>query len=138
MEFGDTVYAAATVTVIWFLLVAPMDMALGLGLLTVGHLISSLIAAFITGLIFAGKLAEARLVSIAKIWVLAAVVIIFVDLGFFSVLNVFTGSTDLQSVSSMTVLTYQRIFRDVVLDGAVGFAGVYVGSLLRKPKKSQN
>jgi hypothetical protein len=49
---------------------------------------------------------------------------------------VFAGSTDLQSAPSVTVLTYQRIFRDVVLDGAVGFVGVYVGSLLRKPKKT--
>ena len=87
MEFGDTVYSTATVVAISVLLFVPMDMVFGADLWLVGRAIAVLIAALVTGLIFAGKLAEAKIVSIAKILVLAAIVIMFLELGMLSVGN---------------------------------------------------
>ena len=61
MQFGDIVYATATVVVISVLLFVPMDMIFGSELWLVSRAVSVLIASFITGLILTGKLAEANL-----------------------------------------------------------------------------
>jgi len=61
VQFGDIVYATATVVVISVLLFVPMDMIFGSELWLVSRAVSVLIASFITGLILTGKLAEANL-----------------------------------------------------------------------------
>jgi uncharacterized SAM-binding protein YcdF (DUF218 family) len=149
VEFGDTVYATATVVAISILLIVPMDMVFGLELWLVGRVIAVLIAGLITGLIFAGKLAEARVVSIAKIMVLAAIVIMFIVVGMMGAENAFAAFKDsyleanpeatwtsLQWAQLMNFHAYQNVFRYIVIMDAIGFIGVYIGSMLRKPKKT--
>jgi hypothetical protein len=149
MDFGDTVYATATVMTISALLFVPMDMVFGVDIGLVGRVIAVLIAALITGLIFAGKLAESKMVSIAKIMVLAAVLIMFLEIGVMSISNSLaafkdsylaanpgTTWTNAQWATLMNFHIYQTIFFYVVFMNAIGFVGVYVGSMLRKPKKT--
>jgi len=149
VEFGDTVYALATVTTISVLLFVPMDMVFGLDLWIAGRLIAVLIAAFITGLIFAGKLAKQRIVSIAKIMVLAAVLIMFVQLGvmiagnglaafkdMYLEANPGTTWTNLEWANLMDMFVFQQIFFYIVLMNAVGFVGIYIGSMVRKTATS--
>jgi len=150
LEFDDTVYATTTVVVISVLLFVPMDIIFGLDLWLVGRAISVLIAALITGFIFAGKLAGARTVSIAKILVLAAIVIMFIELGVLSMgnglaafkdsyleANPGTTWTNAQWANLMMIYAFRQIFFYVVLMDAIGFIGIYAGSMLRKPPKSK-
>ena len=149
MDFGDTVYATATVSAISVLLFVPMDMVFGTDLYLVGRFLSVLIAALITGVIFAGKLADAKVLSIAKVLVLATVVIMFVEIGILSAANgmaAFKDSyleanpgasmTNIQWANLMDIYVFQQVFFFIVLMNAIGFVAVYLGSLLRKPKKS--
>lgn len=149
MEFGDTVYALATVSTISILLFVPMDMVFGLDLWIAGRLIAVLIAALITGLIFARKLAEERIVSIAKIMVLAAVLIMFLELGLliagdglaafkdiYLEANPGTTWTNIQWATLMDIYAVQQISLYIVIMNAIGFIGVYIGSMLRKTAKS--
>ena len=148
MDFGDTVYATATVSTISVLLFVPLDIVFGMDLYLVGRLLSVLIAALITGVIFAGKLADAKILSIAKIMVLAAVVIIFVEIGQLgatdsiaafkdSYLEANPGAlmTNIQWATLMEMYAFQQTLLYVVLFNAIGFVGVYLGSML-KPKKT--
>ena len=147
MDFGDTVYATATVLAISVLLFVPMDMAFGVNLWLVGRIISVVIAALITGLIFAGKLAESKIVSIAKIMVLAAMVIMFLEIGLHTVDNSIAAFKDSYLAANpaatltnaqwevlMNFNMFQKIFLYVVMMDAIGFVGIYVGSMLKKPK----
>jgi hypothetical protein len=144
VEFSDTVYAMATVVTISLLLFVPMDMVFGLDLWLVGRAISVLIAAFITGLIFARPLAEARVISIAKILVLGAVVLIFLTFGTLSLATFKDVSSEANPVDTWTnlqwadLMTYafKQIFFYIVLMDALAFVWIYIGSLLRKPAKS--
>ena len=81
MDFGDTVYATAAVVVISVLLFVPMDLVFGVELWFVGRAVSVFIAALVVGLVFARKLADRRTVSIAKIILLGAIVIMFLTFG---------------------------------------------------------
>ena len=144
MDFGDTVYATATVVVISVLLFVPMDLVFGLELWFVGRAVSVFIAALIAGLIYAGKLADARIVSIAKVIVLGAIVIMFLTFGILSIATVHDFSSEANPVDTWTTLqwaslmtyTFRQIFFYVVLLDSVAFMGLYAGSMLRKPKKT--
>jgi hypothetical protein len=144
VDFGDTVYATATVVVISVLLFVPMDLVFGLELWFVGRAVSVFIAALIAGLIYAGKLADARIVSIAKVIVLGAIVIMFLTFGILSIATVHDFSSEANPVDTWTTLqwaslmtyTFRQIFFYVVLLDSVAFMGLYAGSMLRKPKKT--
>ena len=144
MDFGDTVYATATVVVISVLLFVPMDLVFGLELWFVGRAVSVFIAGLIAGLIYAGKLADARLVSIAKVIVLGAIVIMFLTFGILSVATFHDVSSEANPVDTWTTLqwaslmtyAFRQIFFYVVLLDSVAFIGLYAGSMLRKPKKT--
>jgi MFS family permease len=142
VDFGDTVYATAAVVVISMLLFVPMDLVFGLELWLVGRGVSVFIAALVVGLVFAGKLADKRIVSIAKIIVLGAVVVMFLTFGILNAATFHDVSSEANPVDTWTTLqwaslmtyAFRQVFFHVVLLDSVAFVGLYVGSMLGKPK----
>ena len=154
MEFGDVVACVATLAVIFALISFPLELVLIPALDVdwgpiVSSAISMLLAALIGGYIFAGKIWEARMEAVAKITVLSAVLVIFFVLNLPGLANWNTvvheaypepypggleTSTEWYVVESMAL--GQQVFINVVMVLLLGFAGLYVGSMLRQPAKS--
>lgn len=137
MELGDTVYATATVVAISVLLLVPMNLVFGSDLWLVGTAVSVLIAALVTGLIFAGKLAEARRVSIALIAVLGAIVVLSLTFGILSLAAFRDISLTVNQAAARArfwhmIWAFQQISFYIVLLDAIAFVGIYVGSILRR------
>jgi len=154
LRFSDIVTCVASMAVIMVLIAAPLEMvfvsALGLAL---GYPISLAVTLFLTalisGYIFAGKIWEARREAITKITVLWAA---------FGMVLVGIGSATIADLGPMVKEGYQGqygttlstsewvnlesmnydgfIFLTVGMVLVLGFIGLYVGSMLRKPKKS--
>jgi hypothetical protein len=108
-----------------------------------------LLAALIVGYIFAGKIAEARLASIAKIAVFAAIVMMFFAVNLsalgdwtpvikeaYQEANPGTTLSTSEWLAVENIATTNSIFINVVYVLVLGFIGLYVGSMLRKPSKS--
>jgi len=117
----------------------------------VSVLISVLLSALIGGYIFAGKIWEARREAIAKITVLAAVLVMF----FVVIQNAAIGEDFTQWVhetyqeanptATLSTLEWyfvgsmalsSQVFWNVVVVLVLGFIGLYVGSMFRRPVKS--
>jgi len=157
LRFGDVVTCVASLAVIMVLIHFPLLMVLvpALGFywgLNVSAIISVFLSALIGGYIFAGKIwEEARMEAIAKITVLAAVLMMFavvmesaaladwapaVKEAYQEANPTATLSTfEWYAVESMWLST--QVVLNVVIVLALGFIGLYVGSMLRKPVKSQ-
>ena len=154
MRFGDVVMAVASLVVIDILFVVPLDMVLVLALgfywgTNVSGVVSILLAALVVGYIFAGKIWEARREAISKITVLtAALVMLFVmhfpalagwspsvEEEFREMLGTATLSTFEWLGVEMMVLSL-NMFVNVVGTLVLGFIGLYVGSMFRRPVKS--
>lgn len=121
LEFGELVMAVATMAVLFALISFPIDAVfvsvLGRGLYEVNVAVSFFLCSLIGGYIYAEKIWEARVKTIAKItvlWAALAMLLVYMDSSVF------------------------YMFLEVVMALVLGFMGLYVGTLLRKPKKSSN
>ena len=151
LKFGDIVTAVASLAVIYILVYSVLSIALvpmnSVWGLNVAFVVSVLVSASIVGYVFAGKIQEeSRMASIGKIVVLFAFVIMFVVLtgsgaaGHSSALtdenlqNMYqTGSwTNMDWVAYEMVAGVLIIAVNVLGVLALGFAGLYLGSM-RKP-----
>ena len=156
MKFGDIVIALATLAIIDIVLAFLLGMVLypSLGSFwgqNATAIISFLLSGLLGGYIFAGQIwKENRIKAIAQISILAAFLVMFsVGIQFVAVadwipaikdeyMNANPGVTmshaDWASYERMLISTVEVL--NVVLVLALGFIGLYVGSMLRKPKKS--
>lgn len=159
MRFGDMVMSVALMAVIFALIAFPLEMvflsALGISDMSnwgymVSLIISLFLSALINGYIFAGKIWEARRTAITKITVLwAALVMLFAiivpggiaDWGL-SVKEEVLAADPGATLSTSEWVTWEYMYIDmfafllVVMGLVLGFIGLYVGSMLRKPVKS--
>ena len=153
MEFGDVVYAVATGSLLTVLIdcafasVSPSFLDLSeLGI--VSGIVGSLIAGLIVGLIFAGKIAKDRIKSIARIVILGIVVLSFWTLAINGAYTDYTAyqessvghvgayTTAWEWMSQMSYFLMARVLLGVAISAPLWFIGLYVGSMLSKPKTS--
>ena len=157
LRFGDVLTAVASLFLITVLVSYPLEIVLipTLGFYwgpTLGALSSVLISSLIVGYIFARKILEGRKESIAKISVLFAVLMIFS----IAINNAALGEDFTQWVhetyqeanptASLTTFEWyvigglfigSQMFMNAITLVPLNFIGLYVGSMLRKPVKSQ-
>ncbi len=155
MKFSDVILGAAAMAVVWSLIYVLFALVLIPSAGSVWGLdaaagISLLIAALVVGAVFAGKMeAESRARAFGKVAVLFGVVTLFLSMMLFSS-NSNSGnllketlqgmySTGSWTTADWFAYTQLAIFLNVAVNVAlslvVGFIGLYVGSLLRKPKQ---
>ena len=154
LRFGDVITAVATLTIIHILLetvlfaaIIPVNSLWGPD---IAMIVSLLVASLVVGYLFAGKIyEESRRGAIVRIAVLSTVVLMLVILA--SMSNPYVGPTITEELERMYPtsgwttadwLAYSQMFilllvsMYVVLALVLDFIGLYVGSMLRKPKKS--
>jgi len=154
LKFGDLVMSVASIAVILALIAAPLDIvlvsALGLELTHNVSLVYFLLAPLISGYIFAGKLQEDRREAITKIAVFWGALVWLVVLivpgasanwGLMAkeeYLTMNPGATLSTSEWVAWEMIYLDVYGFIVVAVALvlGFIGLYIGSMLRKPKKS--
>lgn len=155
MRLGDVVTCVASIAVIFALILGPLDLVFvsALGLkpgYDVSLIVSFFLSALISGYIFAGKLWEARRESITKIAVLWAALNMLIGLIVpaslahwgLSVEEEYLAANPGTTLSTSEWVTVEMMYQDltmfltVVVALVLGFIGLYVGSMLRKPKKS--
>jgi hypothetical protein len=149
LKFGDIVTAVASIAVLMVLFSYPLGFVLDPQTWWgqwANSAISIFLSALIVGYIFAGKIwEEARIRAILRIVVLGAVLFIFYMTIRLSSADFISwvreayphpeySAADWYRLDGM-VLGY-NLFLNVVFLLAVSFIGLYVGSMLRKPKKS--
>jgi uncharacterized membrane protein YjjB (DUF3815 family) len=155
LKFGDVVMAVATGVVIMVLLAFLLDLVLVQAMgyywgLNVGAIISVFVGALISGYVFAGQIWEARMKAIAQITVLAAVFMMFTVVAEVAALGDWTqmvheayldanpgahpSTSDWYAVESMVLGS--QVALNVVIVLVLGFIGLYVGSMLKRPAKS--
>jgi len=159
LKFGDIVIAVASIAVIDALIAFPLGLvfvsALGLELLELGQdvgcFVSLFLSALIGGYIFAGKIWEARREAITKITVLLATfmgamaMVIPAGVAHWGLMAeedfqlMYPGAAEPSTAEWVSwEMMSNALFTFIVVGGALllGFIGLYVGSMLRKPKKS--
>lgn len=156
MRFGDLVMSVASIAVISALIAAPLDIvlvsALGLKLgYDISWIVSFFLSALIGGYIFAEKIWEARREAITKITVLWAALVsvlaaivpaTLADWGPM-VKEEYLAANPGTTLSTSEWVTWEFVylgvftFLVVVVALVSGFIGLYIGSMLRKPVKSQ-
>jgi hypothetical protein len=156
LKFEDVIMAVASLIVVYILVYSVLSMALvptnsSWGL-NVAFIVSVLVSALIVGYFFAGKIQEeSRMASVGKIVVLSAFVIMFVVLigsGAIGHHNALTDETlrNTYHTSSWTNtdwVAYETVA--LVLNTAVnvlgvlalGFVGLYLGSMLKPSAKTK-
>ena len=154
LKFGDVVTAVASLTVVYILLelvmlavMVPVNSYWGPDISTI---VSVLVAALIVGYVFAAKInEESRMGAIGRIAVLYTVVLMFftmalmvnpylgvsMDEGLESMFST-GGWTTMDWVSYSQLIIVMIVVLNVVFALVFGFIGLYVGSMLRKPKKT--
>jgi len=160
MRFGDVVMAVATMAVILALIGFPLALVFvsaGLGFetgLDIGVFFSLFLSALIGGYIFAGKIWESRREAITKITVLWAalwsllVTIIPATVAHWGQVSEESFREMFPGKSWTTLSNAERMGWEMLDNGAflfmvvaialvLGFIGLYAGSMLRKPSKSQ-
>jgi len=154
LKFGDIITAVASLAVIYIVL----DFALFAVVINVNTywgpdistIVSVLVASLIVGYMFAGKIKEdSKIGAIGRIVVLSTLVLTFYTMAYFA--NPYIGTSVQESLESMfstsgwttwdwvaysQLLMAMVVVLTVVFDLVFGFVGLYVGSMLRKPKKS--
>jgi len=159
LKFGDVVMSVASIAVIFALIAGPLEMVLFSALsisdmnnwgYTVSLIVSFLLGALISGYAFAGKIWEARREAITKITVLwAALVMLFAIIVPATVVDwgptakeEFRAANHGTTLSTSEWVTWEYMYLDmftfliVGMALVLGFIGLYVGSMLRKPEKS--
>jgi hypothetical protein len=154
VKFGDMGICVATMAVILVLLIGPLGMVfVSVWGLASGYMVSLAVAVFLSaligGLVFAGKIGEGGMAEVAKITVLWAVlVMLMVGLGSATLADLGSmvkegyegqyGTTlttsEWVNLESMHYDQFMTMTTGLVL--LLGFVGLYVGSMLRKPRKS--
>lgn len=156
MKFGDVVMATASAMVIYVLIGFPLHLALTspLGYFwgsLVGSVIAFLITGVVVGYVYAGKIwEENRLRTIGEIAVLAAVLIAFavtMETAAYPHWGVWmqaqyeaenpgavVAETDWYFIEGM--MLSRMVFINMVLVLVLGYVGVFVGSMFKKPVKS--
>jgi hypothetical protein len=158
LKFGDIVISVASMAVIFALIAFPLELvflsALGISSMTnwgyiVNLIISLFLSALISGYVFAGKIWEARRETITRITVLwAALVMLFglivpgsvADWGL-SVKEEYLAANPGATLSTFEWVTWEYMYLDmfsllmVGMALVLGFIGLYVGSMLRRPAK---
>lgn len=157
MKFGDLVMPVATITVISALIGFPLELAFvsAFGFKygqDVGVFLSLFLSALIGGYIFAEKIWEARRETITKITVLWAalmsLIVTMIPAGlthwgqmaaedFQAMYPETTLSSTAEWVSWEMMNNASFIFLIVGITLVLGFIGLYVGSMFRRPAKSQ-
>ncbi len=146
MEFGDAVFAAAVFFIVSLLFYLMPPIAVIFQYVSISFILSVLVAGVIAGYTYGHKMGDNRIKSVAKILVLSAVV-----LAFFTAILTFkdwgtyvaAGANHPEAVTSaadfILAMPYW-VALQIVLSWAIGgpfaFIGLYVGSTLRKPKKT--
>jgi len=156
LKFGDVIMAVAAAAVIGVLvlvvlltvLISPLGSYWGLN--SAGF-VSILVAGLLVGYLFAVKIQEeSRMKAVGKIAVLLAfvqafaVMISFPSNSYYGAWTKETLQSIFQTGSWTTVdwfvyeelALFTNVALNVVLTLVLGFIGLYVGSMLRKPKKS--
>jgi len=160
LKFGDVVISVATIAVIFALIAFPLEAvlssAVGIsGMNSWGYIVSLmvslLLSALVSGYIFAGKIWAARREAITKTTVLwAALVMLFglivpgsvADWGL-SVKEEYLAANPGADLSTFEWVTLEYMYLDmfsflmVGLALVLGFIGLYIGSMLRRPAKSR-
>lgn len=148
MKFSDALMAAVSATVILALLfpvTAAFVAALGLDLGSlIGGIVSLILAMVIVGYIFAEKIWESRMKAITKILVLFAFIITFVVYLEAAatdwktlVKETYNPATTSELVGLQGLEIAGEKFFFVVLVIVLGFIGLYIGSMLKRPAKSK-
>lgn len=156
MKFSDVILAVATVTVIdvlvYFVLGIALIPSMGSywGLNSAG-ILSMLVAGLVVGCVFAGKIQEeSKMRAIGKVAVLfgavmSSVVVLSASAnGYYSawVKETLQSMYSTGAWTTMDWYVYEQlalvelVALNVILALALGFIGLYAGSMLRKPKKS--
>jgi hypothetical protein len=153
LKNGDVLIVVATMAVVFALIVYPLDLAFVSALgLTNGYLpsglVCSLVVALVAGIVFAGKIQESRWAAIAKITVVWAVFNTLVVSGaLFSPTHTTYATQSYNGQYGSTLSAYQWTlwmgmyadmlsFELVAVFVVTTIVGLYIGSMLRKPKKS--
>jgi len=159
LKFGDLVMCVASMAVIFALITYPLEMVwfsgLGISGMSIwGYMVNMVVSIFLSGLIsgyiFAGKIWEARREAITKIAVLwAALVMLFAVMAPASIADYgslikeeYLAANPGATLSTSEWVTWEYMYLDMFTFLMVGFSlvlgliGLYVGSMLRKPKKS--
>jgi len=157
LKFGDVVTAAASLVVLMVLIITPLYVVLAptLGIYWGGIVtgaVSTLLSALVVGYIFAGKILEARRETVAKITVLSAALVMVSVVSLVAALPDFGPNLKEMyqemypeavnwSPSEWLVAEMMMIYLEMVLNAVtvlvLGFIGLYIGSMLRKPVESQ-
>lgn len=155
LKFGDVIMATASAYVIFALLFAVLGLVLVPagsypGLLATGSM-SIFVGGLAAGYVFAEKIREgSRMRSIVKIVVLFTVAGIFTSLMLYGAIGHYNAVVDetLQKMFSTgswtnsdwftfeTMYLYFNTALNAVFDLVLVFIGLYLGSMLRKPKKA--
>ena len=153
MRFEDIVMCVASIAVIFTLILFPLDMvlvsALGLNWIQLSLIVSFFLSALISGYIFAGKLWEARREAITKVSVLWAalnmLIVLITPAGLADwgskVKEAYQGQYG-TTLSTQEWYCWEIMHQDLSMFSTVGlalllgFIGLYVGSMLRRPVKS--
>jgi len=156
LKFSDVILAVASIGVIFALIAFPLELvfvsALGLKLgQDIGAFVSLFLSALIGGYIFAGKIWEARREALTKITVLWAafigVIAMMIPAGVahwglmaeeeFQLM--YPGAAEPSTAEWVSYeMMYNGSFSFLIVGSALvlGFIGLYVGSMLRRPVKS--
>jgi hypothetical protein len=156
LKFGDVILAVAIMAVIFVLVYSVLGIALIPSMNSylgqnIAGLVAMLVAGLLVGFLFAGKMQEeSRIRAVGKIAVLFAFVVLFVVLIGFSG-NSYYGAWTKETLQGMfstgawttmdwfvyeQLVTFLNLALNAVLALVLGFIGLYVGSMLRKPRKS--
>ncbi len=154
MKFSDVITAVASLVVAYVLLdlvlsaiIIPVNSYWGPDVATI---VSILVASLVVGYLFATKIHEAsRIKAIGRIVVLSAVVLMFYAMGFFAnpyvdvatqegLESMFSTSewTTWDWVSYTSLMMIMVVALYVIYTLVFGFIGLYLGSMLKKPRKS--
>jgi hypothetical protein len=156
LKFGDAVLAVATATVIMVLISFLLDWILISTIsyywaMNVGAIISIFLATLITGYIFAGKIWENRMKTIAKITILAAALMMFTVVMEVAALEndwstwvhntyldanpgAIPSASDWYAIESMYLGS--QVVLNVVIVLVLAFIGLYIGSMFKRPANS--
>ena len=149
MKFSDVITAVASIVVLTYLFEYPLGFVFNLqtsGGQWADSLISILLSALIVGVVFAGKIwEETRTKAILRIVVLVAVLFIF---GLWISVSSSDWISAIREANPHPTYTASdwyyfdgsvavgAVFLNVVFVLVLGFIGLYVGSMIRKPKRS--
>ena len=153
LKFGDVVTAVASSVVVMVLIHFPLMIVLipTLGSywgINVSAIISVLLSALIVGYVFAAKIwEESRMEAIAKITVLAALLMAFAVVMEVAAMadwttwvkETYTGTPPSSAFEWYVVegvYLGAQAFLNVVIVLLLGFIGLYVGSMFKRPAKS--